>query len=157
MQRATDLQKESGDRVVFLQEFFRHPLQIGSVIPSSPFLERRIVRMAEIGSASSIVELGSGTGGTTRAMLGAMAPGSRLLTVEINEHFSWGLGIGIQHSAWGDALWQNGNTFGFKSVIVIYPVQNWGVVVLTNGHEGQGLAYDIAHRALGGEAFWKDF
>ena len=31
--------------------------------------------------------------------------------VTINQDFSWGLGIGIQHSDNGDALWQNGITF----------------------------------------------
>ena len=34
--------------------------------------------------------------------------------VNINEDFSWGLGIGIQHSSYGDAIWQNANTFAFR-------------------------------------------
>ena len=88
MQRATGVErKEIDDRVVFLQEFLRHPLQVGSVIPSSPFLERRVVRMAGVRSARTIVELGAGTGGTTRAILEAMPRDARLLTIEINEHF----------------------------------------------------------------------
>ena len=45
----------------------------------------------------------------------------------IGERFSWGLGIGIQHSSQGDALWQNGMTFGYRSVMVIYPDQGMGV------------------------------
>ncbi len=77
--------------------------------------------------------------------------------IVIDDHFSWGLGIGIQHSERGDALWQNGNTFGFQSVMVFYPEQSWGVVVLTNSHRGRPVAYDVAHRALGGRAYWKDF
>ena len=74
-------------RSLFFQEFLKHPLQIGSIIPSSRFLERRIVQTAGVGSAGTIVELGPGTGGTTRAILRAMVPEARLLTIEINPNF----------------------------------------------------------------------
>jgi len=71
----------------FIQQFLKHPLQIGSIIPSSRFLERRIVAAAGIASADVVVELGPGTGGTTRAMLRAMPPHAKLLSIEINPHF----------------------------------------------------------------------
>ena len=74
-------------RSVFFREFLKHPLQIGSVIPSSRFLERRIVEAAGVRSARTIVELGPGTGGTTRAILRVMAANAKLLTVEINPKF----------------------------------------------------------------------
>lgn len=74
-------------RSLFLQQFLKHPLQIGSVIPSSRFLERRIVRSAEVDSAEVVVELGPGTGGTTRALLAALPPHARLLSIEINPRF----------------------------------------------------------------------
>jgi phospholipid N-methyltransferase len=74
-------------RLAFLQEFMKHPFQIGSVIPSSRFLERRIVEAAGITSARTIVELGAGTGGTTRAILNGMPLNGTLLSVEINPHF----------------------------------------------------------------------
>jgi phospholipid N-methyltransferase len=73
-------------RLALFQEFLKHPLQIGSVISSSRFLECRIVGNAGIGSAETIVELGPGTGGTTRAILQAMAPRAKLLSIEINPH-----------------------------------------------------------------------
>lgn len=69
---------------LFLQQFLKHPLQIGSIIPSSRFLERRIVEAAGINRAKVVVELGPGTGGTTRALLRAMSQDARLLTIEIN-------------------------------------------------------------------------
>ena len=74
-------------RFVFFQEFLKHPLQIGSVIPSSRFLEQRILEAAGIATVKTVVELGSGTGGTTRAILRAMPQHARLLTIEINPHF----------------------------------------------------------------------
>lgn len=75
------------ERLVFIQEFLKHPLQIGSIIPSSRFLERRIIEATSIASASVIVELGPGVGGVTRAILKAMPEDSRLLSIEINSHF----------------------------------------------------------------------
>ncbi|MGB5474804.1 MAG: hypothetical protein WBQ78_15185, partial [Gammaproteobacteria bacterium] len=75
------------NRLAFFLEFLRYPLQIGSVTPSSRFLEQRVLKSADIRSARSIVELGPGTGGTTRAMLRAMSPQARLLCIEINPHF----------------------------------------------------------------------
>ncbi len=71
----------------FFQEFLRHPLQIGSVIPSSRYLERRVVKTAAVESAKFIVELGPGAGGITRAVLDAAGPDFRLLSVEINPNF----------------------------------------------------------------------
>jgi phospholipid N-methyltransferase len=75
------------ERLTFFSEFLKHPLQIGSVIPSSRFLEQRVLKTAELASARTIVELGTGTGGTTRAILRAMSPQARLLSIEINPHF----------------------------------------------------------------------
>jgi CubicO group peptidase (beta-lactamase class C family) len=75
--------------------------------------------------------------------------------VSINQDFSWGLGIGIQHTAYGDAIWQNAITFAFRGIMVMYPVEGWGVVVLTNSESGLPVAYDVAERALGGQAKWE--
>ena len=69
----------------FLTEFVKHPLQLGSIIPSSGFLKRRIIRNADISSAKVIVELGPGNGGTTQAILESMGADSRLLCIELNE------------------------------------------------------------------------
>ncbi|MFO1371115.1 MAG: methyltransferase type 12 [Candidatus Competibacteraceae bacterium] len=73
--------------VVFLQEFLNHPRQVASLIPSSRFLERRIVKLAETRSAQTVVELGAGIGGTTRAILRTMSPNAKLLSIEINPRF----------------------------------------------------------------------
>jgi len=66
------------------------------------------------------------------------------------EDMAWGLGPGIQLNEHGNALWQNGQTFGFRSLMVIYPEQQIGVVVLTNSDLGLPLACDVAQLAVGG-------
>lgn len=78
-------------RVQFLQGFLKHPHQVGSIVPSSRFLERRIIKMANVEQARVVVELGPGTGGTTRALLGSMRTDARLLSVEISARFVRGL------------------------------------------------------------------
>ncbi|HEY8122132.1 MAG TPA: methyltransferase domain-containing protein [Myxococcota bacterium] len=76
------------ESLVFLQAFLRRPQQVASVVPSSRFLERRLVSLAGIGSAQLVVELGPGTGGTTRALLAALPPDARLLCIELDADFA---------------------------------------------------------------------
>jgi phospholipid N-methyltransferase len=75
-------------RLLFLQGFLKRPREVGSIIPSSRFLERRVVRFASVGEARTVVELGPGTGGTTRAVLRAMRADATLLAIEINPRFA---------------------------------------------------------------------
>jgi phospholipid N-methyltransferase len=74
-------------RLLLFKEFLRHPRQVQSVAPSSRFLRARIVQASGVSSARVVVELGPGTGETTRALLAAMPAHARLLSVEINEMF----------------------------------------------------------------------
>jgi CubicO group peptidase (beta-lactamase class C family) len=72
--------------------------------------------------------------------------------VSLHEDLSWGLGPGIQHSPEGDALWQWGQALDFQSVMIIYPDEGYGAVVLTNSDLlNPDVAIEIAHRALGGD------
>lgn len=73
--------------LAFLRGFLRDPAGVGSVIPSSRFMERRIVRFAQVANAKVVVELGPGTGGTTRALLNAMPADSKLICIEIDQAF----------------------------------------------------------------------
>jgi len=66
----------------FFRAFLKSPRVVASIIPSSSYLERRVVRAADLASASVVVELGAGTGGVTRALLQAMSPQARLLAIE---------------------------------------------------------------------------
>lgn len=66
----------------FFQAFLKSPRIVASIIPSSSYLERRIVKAAAPGTASVVVELGAGTGGTTRSLLKVMGPEARLLVIE---------------------------------------------------------------------------
>jgi phospholipid N-methyltransferase len=75
-------------RFSFFKGFLRHPSVVGSITPSSRFLERRIVAKSGIAQARMVVELGPGTGGTTQAILNALPDSSRLLALEIDPNFA---------------------------------------------------------------------
>ena len=87
MPEAKPLIPQPDHPIEFLRGFLERPKEVGSIIPSSRWMERRITRTAEIANAKLVIELGPGTGGTTKALLNAMAPGGRLLAIEINPRF----------------------------------------------------------------------
>lgn len=71
----------------FFRGFLREPGQVGSIIPSSRFLERRIINASGLSHARRVVELGPGTGGTTRAFLRSLGPDAHLLSIELSPFF----------------------------------------------------------------------
>jgi phosphatidylethanolamine/phosphatidyl-N-methylethanolamine N-methyltransferase len=75
------------ERLAFFRGFLKRPNEVASVIPSSRFMERRLTKIARLHQAHVVVELGPGTGGTTRAMLHAMSPRAKLLCIELQPEF----------------------------------------------------------------------
>ena len=71
----------------FFKGFLRNPKEVGSVIPSSRFLTRRVLRCGAVASSRVIVELGPGTGVLTREILRCMPNDAVLIAVEISHHF----------------------------------------------------------------------
>lgn len=68
---------------LFFRRWLANPLEMGSIVPSSPALGRRVAAAVRAGPPGAVVELGAGTGAITRAMLeGGIAP-SRLIVIEI--------------------------------------------------------------------------
>ena len=72
--------KNSG---LFFRRWLANPLQMGSIIPSSPALCGRIARLVRRAEDEVVVELGAGTGVVSRALLAAGVPAHRLVVVEI--------------------------------------------------------------------------
>ena len=68
---------------LFFQRWLANPLQMGSIVPSSPALCRRVVAQTVATPDQVVVELGAGTGVISRALIeGGLAP-ERLVVVEI--------------------------------------------------------------------------
>lgn len=68
---------------LFFRRWLANPLEMGSIVPSSPALCRRIVRAVRRAPDEHVVELGAGTGVVSRALLQGGIPAERLTVVEI--------------------------------------------------------------------------
>lgn len=68
---------------MFFRRWIANPLQMGSLIPSSPALCRRIVAQVRCAPDEAVIEMGAGTGVVSRALLAAGLAPERLFVVEI--------------------------------------------------------------------------
>ncbi len=68
---------------MFFRRWLANPMQMGSMVPSSPALCARIVRQTRRAANEAVVELGAGTGVVSRALLASGVPADRLFVVEI--------------------------------------------------------------------------
>ena len=68
---------------MFFRRWLANPLQMGSIIPSSDALCRRVVRHTRRAADEAVLELGAGTGVVSRALLEGGVPAERLIVVEI--------------------------------------------------------------------------
>lgn len=74
-------------RIDFLRTAMKDISQTGSVWESSRFLIRKLLDPVDWASAETIIELGTGNGVITRAILERMNPDARLTAYEINPEF----------------------------------------------------------------------
>jgi phospholipid N-methyltransferase len=74
-------------RMFFFRESLRNLRSTGSVLPSSRFLCRGIVKHIDTKIALTVVELGPGDGVITRYILEKLQPNARLIIFEINNMF----------------------------------------------------------------------
>lgn len=73
---------------VFVRGFAGNWRQVGSVVPSSPWLVDALLEPIDWTKAQVVVELGPGTGVVTRAIVKRLQPGAVLLAVEANAEFA---------------------------------------------------------------------
>jgi phospholipid N-methyltransferase len=72
---------------LFARNFFRHPLMLGSIVPSSRFLISELLDPVDWTRARVIVEYGPGVGGITAEVLRRMRPDALLIAIETNQDF----------------------------------------------------------------------
>ena len=68
---------------LFTKNFFLHPLQNASIVPSSRFASAAMIDGIDFSKIDSIVELGSGTGVFAEEILKRCKPGTKVILVEI--------------------------------------------------------------------------
>lgn len=71
----------------FIGQFLKNKKMIGSMVPSSRFLAKKMLKNINFKEANVIIELGPGTGVFTDRLLELMHPESILLIFELNDTF----------------------------------------------------------------------
>src|ERR1043165_2817088 len=71
----------------FLRGFLKHPVMVGSIIPSSRILIERMLKPVDWEKTKLFVEYGPGVGPFTRPILEKMAEGSTLIAIDTNPDF----------------------------------------------------------------------
>lgn len=78
--------KKMGD-LVFLKGFLKNWREVGSPVPSSRHVAKRICQFIDFDRARTVVEIGAGTGVITHEILNSLQPDGRLIVFEVNEEF----------------------------------------------------------------------
>lgn len=68
---------------LFFRRWLQNPLQMGSIIPSSPVLGKLIAKHIDKGSDAAVLELGAGTGAVTHSLIRSGIAPRRIVLVEI--------------------------------------------------------------------------
>jgi phospholipid N-methyltransferase len=76
-----------GQALVFARNFFKNPRMLGSLIPSSRFLVKQLLRDIRWADVKVIVEYGPGVGTISGEILRRMRPDAKLIVFEINDDF----------------------------------------------------------------------
>jgi|ERR1700677_5083051 len=84
---------------LFFKRFLTRPLQVASIIPSSPQMIRRIVGKMDFSEPRVIVEYGPGEGCQTREMVRRMHRDSTLILLELDPELAGHLRRQFRHNA----------------------------------------------------------
>ena len=82
----------------FLRGFLKHPVMVGSIIPSSKILIDKMLEPVDWANCRLFVEYGPGVGTFTQHILARLAPDATLLTIDTNADFTSYLSAKIRDS-----------------------------------------------------------
>lgn len=80
--------RSHSERLAFLRGFLKHPVMVGSVIPSSRRLIDRMLGPVKWDETRLFVEYGPGVGTFTRVILDRLPEDARLVTIDTNPEFT---------------------------------------------------------------------
>ncbi len=72
---------------IFFRGFLKHPVMVGSIIPSSGKLIEKMLNPVDWGRTKIFVEYGPGVGTFCRPILERMAPDATLIAIDTNPDF----------------------------------------------------------------------
>ena len=83
----TKVRRFFGPWGVFFKGFVKHPVMVGSIIPSSSRTVKKMLAPVDWENCDLFVEYGPGVGTFCQPVLDRMKPGGTLLVIDLNEDF----------------------------------------------------------------------
>jgi len=123
----------------FLKRVLANPARVGYLVPSSPFLTRQTAKFLDYSKAHTVVELGPGEGCHTRRMIHRMHANSRLILIELDDHFAKHLEAQFADDA--RVVVVHGNALQLAEILLSLDVRNPDYIV-------SGLPFTIMQRDL---------
>ena len=74
--------------LLFFKRLLANPVRVGYLVPSSGFLTRKTAKRIDFSKPRTVVELGPGEGCHTREIVRRMNAESRLVLIELDDHFA---------------------------------------------------------------------
>lgn len=74
--------------LLFFKRVLANPVQVGYIVPSSGFLTRKTAKFIDYSRARTVVELGPGEGCHSRRIVRKLGKDSKLILVELDDHFA---------------------------------------------------------------------
>jgi hypothetical protein len=71
--------------------------------------------------------------------------------IKLNDLVGWGLGWGIQRTATGPSFWHWGDNGYHRAFAVGFQEEGLGIVIMTNGKNGQQVIKGILCKVMGGD------
>ena len=95
---------EAPEWLQFIGAYLRNPVSVGAILPSSPALALEMIRGIDLSEASTVVELGPGTGAFTRFILDQLGPRTDFFALELDRKSVMGLmrrfpGLDVYHDS----------------------------------------------------------
>jgi phospholipid N-methyltransferase len=79
--------RKNRSRLLFAREFLKHPILLGSALPSSRFLVQRLLRQVDWPATRVLVEYGPGVGTFTGEILKHLRADATLIAIEASGEF----------------------------------------------------------------------
>jgi len=135
--------KPGGAALLFARNFLRHPRMLGSIVPSSRFLVRRLLAPIDWSQARVIVEYGPGVGVVTSQILRNMRPDATLIAIETNPQF-----VAFLRSSIDDARLKVVEESAEKIVEILRDSGYAGANYIVSGIPFSTMAPDVRERTL---------
>lgn len=96
--RKTRVPRRLGPWAMFFRGFLKHPVMVGSIIPSSDTLIRHMLSRVDWSTCKLFVEYGPGVGTFTPHILERLAPDATYVAIDLNPDFISYLAAHVQDS-----------------------------------------------------------